>query len=342
MSKMNATKKLLSVAVAGYNVEKTLRETLNPFLNCHGIEKLEVIIVNDGSSDNTSAIAQEYVQMCPDVFTVINKENGGWGSTINSGIRAARGKYFKQLDGDDYFNSRNLDNLLHQMAKTDADLVITPYIEFDDRTGNQMSVHSCNPGCKQRKKYNISSIKQFKPFMHAVCIKTELIKESVQITEHCFYTDTEFVLKALNQASTVMFFDKVIYCYRRASSGQSMSLSGFEKHYNEQFLVIQELIRYREQYVNRAEIVKMYDELLFSTCMWHYLVLLYLKPTVQHKKSLIEFDDLLKEKAPAYYEKTDIGTIQKLRKTKFLGYCVAAPIKKRKDNRFTSDGRMLY
>lgn len=334
--------KVLSVSIAGYNVGKTLADTLKPFLKCRELKKLQIMIVNDGSKDNTAEIAQEYISMYPDVFTLINKENGGWGSTVNSGIQHATGKYFKQLDGDDYYNPHHLDLLIGQLEETDCDMIITPYISFDDRTGKQMDYHDCNPGYEQKKKYALSQLKGFKPLMHAICVKTELLKNAVRVTEHCFYTDTEFVLKALNQVHTVMFFDKVIYCYRRAAEGQSMSLTGLEKHYFEQYRVIQELLTYREVSVKREEVLTAYDNLLFGTCMWHYLVMLYLKPTWKHRKDLIAFDKLLKKDAPDYYARTDIGTILKLRKTKYMGYCVAATLKKKKDNRFTADGRMLY
>ena len=61
-----------------------------------------MLVVNDGSSDRTVEIAEKYVQKYPDIFRVINKENGGHGSTINRGIEEARGTYFKVVDGDDW------------------------------------------------------------------------------------------------------------------------------------------------------------------------------------------------------------------------------------------------
>lgn len=334
--------KVLSVSIAGYNVGKTLTETLEPFLKCRELQKMEIIIVNDGSKDNTEEIAQKYVQMYPHIFYLIQKENGGWGSTVNAGIQFATGKYFKQLDGDDYYDHKNLDMLIRQLERIESDLVVTPYVSFDDRTGKKIDQHNCNPGYKQRKEYQLSDIKGFQPYMHALCVKTELLKDTVRITEHCFYTDTEFVLKAINQIHTVMFFDKVIYYYRRASAGQSMSLEGLEKHHLEQYRVIRELLQYRAQSVNRKAVLDVFNGLLFRTCMWHYLVMLYLKPTLRHRKELIEFDKMLKSDAREYYDRTDIGTILKLRKTGFLGYSVAAPLKRKKDNRFATDGRMLF
>lgn len=218
-------KKILSIAIAAYNVEKTIEETLEPFLKCRELDKMEVIIVNDGSKDKTPFVVKKYIDQFPNTFVLINKKNGGWGSTVNYGLQHATGKYFKQLDGDDYYNSRNLDMLVYQLEKQDADLIVTPYISFDDRTGKQLDYHTCNPGYKNKKLYTISQIKKFKPFMHAMCVKTDLIKDKIKITENCFYTDTEFVLKTITKVQTILFYDKVIYCYRRASENQSMSLN---------------------------------------------------------------------------------------------------------------------
>ena len=99
-------KKILSVSIASYNVEKILSQTLDSCLVPEIMDKLEVIVVNDGSKDGTAAVAEEYVKKAPETFVLINKENGGYGSTVNAGIQAATGKYFRLLDGDDWFDKQ--------------------------------------------------------------------------------------------------------------------------------------------------------------------------------------------------------------------------------------------
>ena len=103
--------KLLSISIAAYNVEQYLVKTLQSLiLDAEHMKVLEVIIVNDGSKDNTSQIGQEYVLKYPDTFKLINQENGGYGSTINTSLAVARGKYYKLLDGDDWYDSENFEN----------------------------------------------------------------------------------------------------------------------------------------------------------------------------------------------------------------------------------------
>ena len=92
--------------------------------------------------------------------------------------------------------------------------------------------------------------------------------------------------------------------------------------------------------MKREEVRSIYDELLFGTCFWQYLILFYISATRQHKKDLIAFDRMLKEKAPDYYRRVDFKALKILRKTRFIGYSILAPYKKKKDNRFTEDGRL--
>lgn len=334
--------KILSISIAAYNVESTLRETLDPFLESNVLDYLDVMIVNDGSKDCTSEIAKEYVEKYPQTFRLIEKENGGWGSTVNSGIDFAVGKFFKQLDGDDYYKAENMPDYIEFLKKTDADLVISPYVEYNDLTKEEISEINCNPGCEVGKVYALESIPSFTPFMHSIAVKTELLKENVRITEHCFYTDTEFVLKSCNLIKSVSFFGKPIYYYRRATSGQSMSLSGLEKHYKDNLKVIEVLLDYLNTSVNREEVCRIFDRLLYDTCFWQYLVMLYITPNGEHKRDLIRYDKMLKVKKKDYYDKSNSGIIRKLRKTHFVGYRIAANIQKKRDNRFDAEGRMLY
>lgn len=334
--------KILSVSVAAYNVAGTLRETLDPFAGSEVLDQLDIMIVNDGSTDDTAKIAREYADRYPDSFRLIDKENGGWGSTVNAGIQQARGKYFKQLDGDDHFQTENLPAYLALLAGSRADLVISPYVEYDEQTGKVLADKDCNPGCQTGKLYDLSELKEFSPFMHSIAVRTDCLRDRVHITEHCFYTDTEFVLKSCNQVQTVEFFDKPIYCYRRASAGQSMSLTGLEKHYQDQTKVITELLDYRDAAVTRPEVRRIFDKLLGGTCFWQYLVLLYIQPTRAHKHYLMAYDAMLKRRAPDYYQAVTLDYLQRLRKWHFWGYSYYARKQKKLDNRFSDDGRMLY
>ena len=105
--------KLLSISIAAYNAEKTLEKAV---LSCivedkEMLEKLDIIIVNDGSEDGTYQISKMLMSKYNNV-RIIDKPNGGYGSTVNAAIEIALGKYFKLLDSDDWYDTDNLLKLL--------------------------------------------------------------------------------------------------------------------------------------------------------------------------------------------------------------------------------------
>ena len=109
----NSIKKILTISIAAYNVERFISNTLDSLVSLSGeslemLKRLEIIVVNDGSKDNTENIVKKYVDKYPFAVNLITKENGGYGSTINVAAKAANGKYFKLLDGDDTFITENI------------------------------------------------------------------------------------------------------------------------------------------------------------------------------------------------------------------------------------------
>ena len=124
---MAEKEKILSVSIACYNVEKYLRQTLDSCLVPEIMDRLEVLIVNDGSKDGTADLAREYTARWPETFVLIDKENGGYGSTFNAAVRVATGKYFRLLDGDDWFDRDGLRDFIGVLEKAEEDMIITRF-----------------------------------------------------------------------------------------------------------------------------------------------------------------------------------------------------------------------
>lgn len=225
--------KILSVSVAAYNVQNYLEKLLSVIGKNDKIDEfIEFVIVNDGSKDDTLKIAKEYEKKYPQSIKVIDKNNGGYGSTINAAIKQATGKYFKVLDGDDWFDSGNLLEFIEFLIKSTTDIVISPY-EVVYESNNEIEIIDKHQGNGE--------IEIFA--MHELCIKTDLLKEAkYEITEKCFYTDTEFALLVLNIGNTFSKFEKPVYCYRVGVEGQSMSLEGRKKHCKDSKLIAIKLI----------------------------------------------------------------------------------------------------
>ena len=146
--------KVLTISVAAYNVEDTLDQTLSSLVtDTDTMSRMEVIIVDDGSTDSTAQIAEKYVSSHPGTFRLIRKSNGGYGSTINRSISEAEGKYFKQLDGGDIYITENLSEFVTFLSGIDSDLVISPYEEVYLKDGRTLLRH---PYADQGKKSDMA------------------------------------------------------------------------------------------------------------------------------------------------------------------------------------------
>ncbi len=248
--------KILTVSIAAYNVEKFVSKAVDSIVLSNALNDIEILIENDGSTDNTKAIGELYQKKYPESVKLINKKNGGYGSTINCSIKEASGKYFKQLDGDDWFETENLVDYINLLKKTDADWVITPfsmYYEDTKLTKNMDLTSYIDEGF-----YDVNNI-EFKEYvnMHSSTFRTQLLKGMpYKIRENCFYTDLEYLLYPLKFVKNVYISKIPIYVYRFGREGQSVSIEGICKHYKEHEMVLYDLINYYNTLENISSNVK--------------------------------------------------------------------------------------
>ena len=125
--------KYLSFVVPSYNASKYLDKVIPSLLV--GGDDVEIIVVNDGSKDNTLEIAKRYEELYPNIVKAIDKENGGHGSTINKALEIATGLYFKCVDADDWLEENALKTLLakikyHHEKNTLPDLYLLPALRI--------------------------------------------------------------------------------------------------------------------------------------------------------------------------------------------------------------------
>ena len=107
--------KLLSIAIPCYNSEAYMEKCIESLLK--GGEEVEILVVNDGSSDRTAEIADTYAEKYPTIIKAIHQENGGHGEAVNAGIRNATGLYFKVVDSDDWVNEEAYKQILKKLEE---------------------------------------------------------------------------------------------------------------------------------------------------------------------------------------------------------------------------------
>lgn len=249
------SKKILTIVVPSYNVEAYLEEGLESFIHPEIMEDIEVLIVNDGSSDATEAIGKQYELRYPQTFRVITKENGGHGSTINRGIKEAKGMYFKVVDGDDWVDTENFCRLVKMLKRVDVDVLGSNYTMIDDRTKRPAKLQE-QPfkGLEYGRVYTFEEIvgKTTVP-MHAMTIKTELLRKMrVQLDEHMFYVDMEYITFPMPYVKTFLFIEPSVYRYRLGLPNQSMSIKKMQSNLKNHLHVLLRLQRYAEHMEGKA------------------------------------------------------------------------------------------
>lgn len=284
--------KILTISIASYNAANDIPRCLKNMVDSSVIDKLDIIIVNDGSKDNTLDVALEYSKKYPYSIRVIDKINGGHGSTINVGIVEAKGKYFKIVDSDDWVEAEGIEKLVHYLEKTSVDLVINPFfkVQIDDFSSKQL-VSLCPKSIKLNEILNINELKSASFLMHGMTVKTSIIKEiGPIIDEHCFYVDTEYSIYQLYSVNSIIYLDFVVYNYLIGSSNQSMNINNLLMRRKEREKVIRSLINYHNLHKNSLSIsLKKIIETSISVSCCYNIKLNFLLNDKSGKRELIEF-----------------------------------------------------
>lgn len=303
---------ILTVIIPSYNVEKYLRHTIFSILNQKNRNKIEVLIINDGSKDSTEMIGKDlenhYNRAGRILVRLINKENGGHGSTINVGIREARGKYLKVVDGDDTVDSADFGKLIDLLENESVDIVLTDYIEDYARDGvrNVKKLYNfMSPGIEYTFDdlcYPGYGFDKFGPILSTSTYKTEMLRKAgFSLSEKMFYVDMELNVYVALCTQTIKYFPLTVYRYLLGNQGQSISRQSFTKNYkHHENVTIKMLdILYSEKEVSEQKARYIRDNLIIPMInTQYYIVTKYVKTM----KAFNSFDSRLKKYKDFYYD----------------------------------------
>lgn len=225
---MNPVSPVLSVVVPAYNAEAYLARALDSLV---GFDGVEVLVVDDGSTDGTAALARRYETAHPGVVRLISKPNGGHGSAINAGLAEARGAYLKVVDADDWLDRSALGSVLATLggflaADRPVDLLVTNFVyeKVGKRTKTVVRYQGALPagrviGWGQTRRF----AKRQYLMMHALTYRTQVLREAgLVLPEHTFYVDNLYALVPLAHVSTLYYLDVDLYRYFIGRSDQSV------------------------------------------------------------------------------------------------------------------------
>ena len=221
--------KLLTIAVPCYNSEAYMRGCIDSLLP--GGQDVEILIVNDGSTDGTAAIAEEYAARYPGIVRVVHKENGGHGSAVNTGIDEASGVFFKVVDSDDHLRRDAYLAVLSKLrellgASPQLDMLLCNYV-YDKAGEERRKVMHYRHFLPVDRMFTWSDVRRVPKahyiLMHSVIFRTKLLREcGIRLPEHCFYVDNLYVFIPLPYVSHIYYMDVKLYYYFIGREDQSV------------------------------------------------------------------------------------------------------------------------
>ena len=232
--------KLLSVVVPCYNSQDYMENCIESLLK--GGDRIEIIIIDDGSKDKTGEIADDYAAKYPGIIKVVHQENGGHGEGINSGLKNATGKFFKVVDSDDKVGDELIGFLdALEGPAADADLVITNYVYtyHDGRKDKRIHYRASLKSGVLYNSWDETKKFQAKQYvtLHSSTFKTERMRESgLVLPKHVFYEDNVMVCTVLPLTQKVFYLDCDLYRYTIGREGQSVAEEVMTKRYKHQLL----------------------------------------------------------------------------------------------------------
>lgn len=236
----------LTVAVPCYNSAAYLSRALDSLMELPS--DLEVIIVNDGSTDNTEEIAKGYAARFNQI-RVVNKENGGHGSAVNVGMREAKGDYFRVLDSDDWFDRQALERVLEVLRGQRGepiDMLVTNYVYEKEGKAKHHVMRYAN-ALPVDHGFTWSDVQRLRPsqavLMHSLTYRTQLLRDvGLQLPEKTFYVDNLYAFVPLPAVKNMRYVDVNLYRYFIGRNDQSINEKVMIKRIDQQLFVNKQLI----------------------------------------------------------------------------------------------------
>lgn len=301
--------KIITFAIPCYNSAAYMEHCIETLLP--GGEDIEIIIVDDGSSDGTAKIADDYAARYPSVVKAIHQENGGHGEAVNTGLKNASGIYYKVVDSDDWLDVPGMLKVLELLKElndkgTAPDMMICNYVYEHSADNTSYTVNYKNV-LPQNCIFGWEDIGNFKPnqflLMHSVIYRTELLREcGLVLPKHTFYVDNLFVYEPLPYVKTLYYMGIDLYRYFIGRADQSV---------NEQVMIkrIDQQIHVNKLMIDSHNLMDNVQNMRLRNYMMNYLsimmaissVFLQISATEENLKKKAELWSYLKDRNEKLY-----------------------------------------
>lgn len=304
--------KYISFAIPCYNSQDYMAHAIESILP--GGEDVEIIIVNDGSKDRTSEIAHEYMEKYPTIVKVVDKENGGHGDAVNSGLTYATGKYFKVVDSDDWVDEEALLKVLDTIKgfvkdESEVDMVIANYV-YEKVGMTHKKVIRYDNVLPENQIFKWEDIGHFRLdqyiLMHSVIYRTEMLKLcQLELPKHTFYVDNIYVYYPLPHVRTLYYMNVDLYRYFIGREDQSVNEKVMISRIDQQLFVTKKMISMYELRLIGSKKLRKY--------MVNYLAIMMTVSSILCIRSKKKENFEKKKELWAYLKKKDYRTYMKIR-----------------------------
>ena len=300
----NKSQKILSISVAAYNLGGMIDDCLKSFCDERFINDIEVLVVDDGSKDDTPQRVEKYVKKYPKSIKLIRQINSGPGATVNTGIKYATGKYFRMVDGDDWVNTDDFATLIEKLKTVDVDAVFANYTPYHNR--RQQPKETCKIN-----NMPIGEVFNFDTFiydystplrMHNTIYRTDIMKKHIKL-DNGFYTDSEYMFYPTPFIKTCIYYDLNIYMYRVALAGQSTSPEKMRRNLGNHRLILDRHLAFYEKIKNKLHPnVRKYLARQISGYVVDHFDIIVLANEEDMTRQVKELFDLIKREHPDIFD----------------------------------------
>ena len=245
-------KKTLTFVVPAYNMTEYLERCIMSLITAKRNDDIEVLIVDDGSSDGTLEMAQKFEARYPSIVRAIHQANKGHGGAVNTGIAAASGMYVKVVDADDWVGPESLEQVMAVLREEadstePIDMLVTNYV-YDKVGKRNKHVVNFRHAMKAGARLAWNDLGHFGLaeyiLMHALTYRTAVVRESgMQLPEHTFYVDFIYAYQPFPWVKTMKYLDTPFYHYFIGRDGQSVQTDVMIRRVDQLRLVNQCMVR---------------------------------------------------------------------------------------------------
>lgn len=223
----NNTQSLISVIFPVYNVEEWLEESLESVCS-QTYENLEIVVVDDGSTDGSSSVCRKFAAN-DDRILLVNQANGGLSAARNRGMREARGEYLLFVDSDDVLCPEHVELLYRCLVRHGADIAVTTMTSFSDC----FDLEGLQVGEEESLSPDEAIEVMFYQGRFDSCAQSKLFKrrlwEGIEFPVSYLHEDLPTIYRVFEHASSVVFFPSTSYGYRRNPNGINHSVTREDK-----------------------------------------------------------------------------------------------------------------